>query len=665
MSAYAHLSGRARQLRVAVAGDVVAAGALAVIGAVLLAYTWNRWGSVQSDTGYDTLAGWRVAHGQLPYVDYVYYYGPLAPFALGLFSLVGGDGMVPALVFGLLIATAIVAATYALARTRVGPLGAFLATALVVPVAFSSNQFSYVDPHTHSATLALLLTLLFLLAMNRFSVTGSRGWLGAAGTCAGLASLTRPEFAAAVLLGGAVWLWARRRSGVAGGREVLVFAAPAVAIPAAVYGAFLLAVSPHRLLFENLYPRDFYHAAASTMLKARAPLTLSSFVQLGGKLVLYVAAFGAAILLVRAVERRPRLHIAAAVACVGGALLVAVAAFADPEALRHGLKFAYGWIPAGAAVAAVLLLRQAWKTRSRDGSEHLELSGTVVLAVVAAATYAAFYIHAFFPQMAVYALPLAAVFLATLHLRRLAISRGTALLGVAWLDVPGRCRDRPDRQGRARRVCDRARAGRIDRRDAGAGRGLRGHARLDRAQHDAARHDSARSTADVALRSQRAQEPPAGAVAAARRARLARHRVGGDSPSRAAARAADRHRAAHVLRLRPHVFRRLLRPRPRGLDPHALPPRRPARFVRTGSRRSRHLVEEVGVNRVGVTGAAGFIGSHLCDRLLAEGYEVVGIDDLSYGSMTNLAILSGSPALPFRGGRLPAPPEVALGVRRL
>jgi hypothetical protein len=35
--------------------------------------------------------------------------------------------------------------------------------------------------------------------------------------------------------------------------------------------------------------------------------------------------------------------------------------------------------------------------------------------------------------MAVYALPLAAIFLATLHLRRLAVSRGTALLGVAWL----------------------------------------------------------------------------------------------------------------------------------------------------------------------------------------------------------------------------------------
>jgi dTDP-glucose 4,6-dehydratase len=44
-----------------------------------------------------------------------------------------------------------------------------------------------------------------------------------------------------------------------------------------------------------------------------------------------------------------------------------------------------------------------------------------------------------------------------------------------------------------------------------------------------------------------------------------------------------------------------------------------------------------------VTGGAGFIGSHLCDRLLAEGYRVVCIDNLRTGSLENIAHLRDHP----------------------
>ncbi|HSB54744.1 MAG TPA: UDP-glucuronic acid decarboxylase family protein [Gemmatimonadales bacterium] len=46
--------------------------------------------------------------------------------------------------------------------------------------------------------------------------------------------------------------------------------------------------------------------------------------------------------------------------------------------------------------------------------------------------------------------------------------------------------------------------------------------------------------------------------------------------------------------------------------------------------------------RVLITGAAGFLGSHLADRFLAEGHDVIGMDNLITGSRDNIAHLAGN-----------------------
>ncbi|HWV23041.1 MAG TPA: NAD-dependent epimerase/dehydratase family protein, partial [Thermomicrobiales bacterium] len=51
--------------------------------------------------------------------------------------------------------------------------------------------------------------------------------------------------------------------------------------------------------------------------------------------------------------------------------------------------------------------------------------------------------------------------------------------------------------------------------------------------------------------------------------------------------------------------------------------------------------------RILITGAAGFLGSHLCDRFLAEGHEVIGMDNFITGSPDNIAHLIGNPGFRF------------------
>ena len=50
----------------------------------------------------------------------------------------------------------------------------------------------------------------------------------------------------------------------------------------------------------------------------------------------------------------------------------------------------------------------------------------------------------------------------------------------------------------------------------------------------------------------------------------------------------------------------------------------------------RFIKNKKSVKRVLITGAAGFLGSHLCDRFIAEGYHVIGMDNLITGNIKNL-----------------------------
>jgi len=51
--------------------------------------------------------------------------------------------------------------------------------------------------------------------------------------------------------------------------------------------------------------------------------------------------------------------------------------------------------------------------------------------------------------------------------------------------------------------------------------------------------------------------------------------------------------------------------------------------------------------RILITGAAGFLGSHLCDRLIADGHEVIGLDNFVTGRAENIAHLMGHGSFTF------------------
>jgi hypothetical protein len=411
--------------------DVLSAATLALLVAALSTFTWGTWGDLTRDTGYDLVAAARVAHGGIPYVDFTYYYGPLAPALLGLATFVGHGGLAPAFAVGLCLAVATVGLTYAAGRELVPRAGALAAAAITAAAAVSPGNLSVVLPHTTATPIAVVALLCLVLCATRYAREARPRWLRLAGCAVAAVALARPDFAPAAFLAAAVWLGVRKAGG-APARETLTLGAPAVLVPAAVYGSFLAATSPHRLILENLYPAQQLHEAGNSVLRLHAPLTAGSFAHLGGRLVLY--ALGAAAMLAvgrTAAGLAPRIRVAALAAL---ALAAAGAAVADPGALRSGLQEVYGWIPAGAILAVCVALvrarRRRWQLDSRTQGQLLLAT---ILSVLAAREYAAFFPWATREQPAMYLVPFAALLLAQVHLVELSRFRLARTLGLGWL----------------------------------------------------------------------------------------------------------------------------------------------------------------------------------------------------------------------------------------
>src|SRR5260370_29132543 len=63
--------------------------------------------------------------------------------------------------------------------------------------------------------------------------------------------------------------------------------------------------------------------------------------------------------------------------------------------------------------------------------------------------------------------------------------------------------------------------------------------------------------------------------------------------------------------------------------------------------------------RAGVTGGGGFLGSHLCDKLLAEGWEVLALDNFITGAKGNLSHLAKNKKSKFQKADVSKPLKVA------
>lgn len=414
---------RPRSREIAANADVLAVAGLALIFALLAALSWRKWGVPSVDAGHEMTVAAATAEGNEPYRDIRYFYGPAGVYPLAGAFAVFGTGFTTAFAFGLCQAAAIIGAFYALARQLLRVLPAFLAGSIVAAIGFSGTAFNFVLPHTSSATLGILFTLLALLAL-------CRGRLVLAGLAIGCACLTRPEFAAIAALAGAAFLVgeARQRGARQALRDLPRLVLPALLVAVPVLAWLAAGAGTANLFTENLWPVDFLRVGGLSSQQDWAPLDLESFAATLARAAVYggllAAAIGTAVLWSKAETRAARIRAlwplpaALAILVIGDMAMRSLSLW--PHA-RDGVQYeathlliGMSWLPAlgfaAAAVVAVRFLRKG--SPPLTGTWGFDLALVAVAAALGARAYDAFTTEASYAPY--YAAPLV-LLLAVLH----------------------------------------------------------------------------------------------------------------------------------------------------------------------------------------------------------------------------------------------------------
>ena len=227
---------------------------LAVVGLIMLSWSWLKWPDVLIDYGQQLYIAWQLSEGQTLYTDIVYNYGPLAPYAMALWFRLFGVGMMTLVVTNLLILIVIVILLYRLLMMIGNRIAAtcamvvFLTIFAFAQLAYCGN-YNYVTPYETNITYGVFFSLLALTFLVSF-VHGRHPWsIFGVGFSLGFVFLTKPEIFVAAAVSSAIGLVATLAYGRPKNRSAMTFIG-------LVIGGFLVTPLASVLLLSLAMPVD-------------------------------------------------------------------------------------------------------------------------------------------------------------------------------------------------------------------------------------------------------------------------------------------------------------------------------------------------------------------------------------------------------------------------